>query len=157
MLELKLYKNNNQDSRFFGYNYARVDQKDTVSVDGLAKHMAEHNTPFSAGVIKGILTDAVSCIRELTLEGKAVKIDNLAIFTVHCEANAVQQLKDIELKFTALDEDGHALNPNAALKSLRMCAQATGDYTKAELNKYGKLAWTEKAQDQINAAKAPQP
>ena len=48
----------------------------------LAEHMSSHNTPFSKGAIKGMLTDAVNCIRELNLQGIAVKIDNLAIFSL---------------------------------------------------------------------------
>ena len=44
--------------------------------------MASHNTPFSKGAIKGLLTDMVSCVKELVLQNKAVKIDNLAIFSI---------------------------------------------------------------------------
>ena len=145
MLELRLWKNNKQDDKDFGKYYARVDQKETINVEALAKHMAEHNTPFSVGTIKGILTDAVSCIRELTLEGKAVKIDNLAIFTVHCSANGILQLKDI------VSQIGDKLP--AAVRTLRLAAQATGDYSRDELNKYGRLTWTDAAQAQIDAAK----
>ena len=45
----------------------------TVDIDGLAEHMASHNTPFSKGAIKGMITDMVSCIKELNLQGFAVK------------------------------------------------------------------------------------
>jgi len=31
--------------------------------------MSNHNTPFSKGAIKGMLTDMVVCIKELLLEG----------------------------------------------------------------------------------------
>ena len=44
--------------------------------------MSSHNTPFSKGAIKGMLTDAVNCIRELNLQGIAVKINDLAIFSL---------------------------------------------------------------------------
>lgn len=62
--------------------YARPIVTDNVDLAELSKHMANHNSPYSAGVIKGVLTDMVSCIKELILEGKSVKIDDLAIFTV---------------------------------------------------------------------------
>ena len=62
------------------YAYPLITQ--TVGTDGLAGHMASHNTPFSKGAIKGMITDMVSCIKELTLQGIAVKIDDLAIFSI---------------------------------------------------------------------------
>ena len=76
------YQNKNQYSASYGKWFARaVTIGKTVNVDELARHMSEHNTPYSKGAIKGVLTDMVSCIRELMLEGKAVKLDNLAIFS----------------------------------------------------------------------------
>ena len=42
--------------------------------------MSNHNTPYSKGAIMGMLTDMVGCIKELLLEGKNVKIADLAIF-----------------------------------------------------------------------------
>ena len=62
--------------------YAHSVIEETVELDGLAGHMANHNTPYSKGAIKGILTDMVSCIKELLLEGKNVKITDLAIFSL---------------------------------------------------------------------------
>ena len=72
MLELKLYQNNSSTSAQYGMWYPRVDYKEEYDVVKLAKHMAEHETPFSAGTIKGILMDAIKCIRHLCLEGKTV-------------------------------------------------------------------------------------
>ena len=40
------------------------------------------------------------------------------------------------------------------IKSLKLLAQATGEYTRDELNKVAKLAWTDKAAAEIAAAKA---
>jgi len=31
--------------------------------------MAGHNSPYSKGVIKGVLTDMVECVREIAYEG----------------------------------------------------------------------------------------
>ena len=94
MVELYLTKNTNMSSHAYGKYYARVDYKQQYSIDDLAEHMATHNTPFSKGAIAGILRDAAFCIRELTLEGNTVKIDNLAIFKCSVEANGVNKLYD---------------------------------------------------------------
>ena len=48
--------------------------------------MSNHNTPYSSGVIKGVLADMVSCTKELILDGKNVKLDDLAIFSVGSSA-----------------------------------------------------------------------
>lgn len=58
--------------------YARPVVNETLNIEALAKHMSDHNTPFSPGVIRGVLTDMVACIKELILDGKNVKLDDLA-------------------------------------------------------------------------------
>ena len=83
MLLYTLKENKNEklpDAKGLWYAYAITTQM--MGVDGLAAHMAGHNTPFSKGAIKGMITDMVSCIKELTLQGIAVKIDDLAIFSI---------------------------------------------------------------------------
>jgi predicted histone-like DNA-binding protein len=62
--------------------YATPIVNETFDLDALANHMSNHNSPYSKGVITGILTDMVECIKELLLGGKQVKIDDLAIFRV---------------------------------------------------------------------------
>ena len=61
--------------------FARAMVTQTIDLEQLAEHMANHNTPYSKGAILGVLTDMVNCIRELVLDGNAVKIPNLAIFS----------------------------------------------------------------------------
>ena len=41
--------------------------------------MSTHNTPFSTGAIHGMLKDMVNCIKELLMDGKNVKIDDLGM------------------------------------------------------------------------------
>ena len=76
------YQNKNKQSVVYGKWFARaVTIGKTIDLDELAKHMSEHNTPYSKGAIKGVLTDMIGCVRELMLEGKAVKLEGLAIFS----------------------------------------------------------------------------
>ena len=67
--------------------FLRVKAGETLDLKAIAKHMAAHNTAFSPGVIYGVLTDMVSCIQVQLLDGKKVKIADLAIFSlgVHCK------------------------------------------------------------------------
>ena len=82
MIRVKLYQNNNKTSKAYNKWYPRVVTEETIGLDELAEHMASHNTPFSKGAIKGILTDAVVCTKELLLLGKNVKFPDLAIFSI---------------------------------------------------------------------------
>ena len=77
MLKYQIYKSMLKDSPSYGKYYARIVSSGTLDVKGLAEHMAKHNTPFSPGTITGILTDAISCIKELALDGKRITLDGL--------------------------------------------------------------------------------
>ena len=82
MIRYKKYQMTGEKSPLKGLWYARPVIEETFNIETLAKHMANHNTPYSAGVIKGVLADMISCIKELILDGKNVKLDDLAIFSV---------------------------------------------------------------------------
>ena len=163
MLQLNVSKNTTANSPGFNKWYPRVDVIKMLTIPDLAKHMAEHHTPFSPGTIQGVLTDMVGCIRELTLQGYSVKLDNLAIFKVSVEGNGQPALYQGgangygSLKAAIGNgNSGTKQNPvytGYAVKSLKLLAQATGDYTKAELNKEGSLGWTTEAEKKIQQAK----
>lgn len=75
MILFKLSKNKNPKIKeAYGKYYARPVVTQTVNLNGLAEHMTEHNTGFSPGATKGLLTDMVKCIKELVLQGFAVNI-----------------------------------------------------------------------------------
>lgn len=112
MIRYKLYQNVNQGSKAFGYWYARAVTDETVGLEKLAEHMANHNTPYSQGCIYGVLRDMVSCIKELVMDGKAVKIDDLAIFSAGLVTSGAKSASD----FTAAGN----------IRSVRLRARATG-------------------------------
>jgi nucleoid DNA-binding protein len=116
------YQNKNQESRAYGKWFGRaVTLGKTVTLEDLAEHMAQHNTPYSEGVIKGVLTDMVNCIRELVLEGKSVKIPNLCIFSAGIQTKGAANAED----FTA------ATN----VVSAYLKARSTGRFTREEVTK----------------------
>ena len=156
MIELNVYKNNDSTSEQYGKAYARVDYKEQYDVTKLAKHMSEHNTPFSEGTIRGILTDMVKCIRELTLNGNTVKIEDLAIFKASVEANACSRYGIMKASIGAKTArvNNQTVETGNAVKNVKLLAQATGEYTREELNKDATLGWTKKAKDAIDADKA---
>jgi len=156
MIELYISQNKNTQSEAYGKYYPRVSYKQTMNIHDMAVHMAEHNTPFSEGTIEGILRDFVKCVREQTLNGNTVKVDNLAIFKVSVIGNGCKELYDADLDKTitaSIGTVGRNDKTGPAVHSLKLLAQATGEYTREELNKDGKLGWTDKAAAEILAAK----
>ena len=125
MIFYDLRQNKNKDSKAFNKWFAYPVIKETVDLDDLASHMSNHNTVFSKGVILGMLTDMVGCIKELLLEGKNVKIADLAIFSLGIknnggadkaeDFNVVKHLKGVKLRARATGELV-AKNLNASLK-----------------------------------------
>ena len=62
--------------------YAKAVQDRTIDFEGLVTHMSEQNSPYSRGVIHGVLTDMLDCVKELVLDGKSVRIGDLGLFSV---------------------------------------------------------------------------
>ena len=157
MIELYLSKvTENSESEQAGKIYARVSYKQTLSVQDMAKNMSEHNTMFSEGSITGILIDFVKCVREQVLNGNTVKIDNLAIFKATVEANPLEVLYDADQDKVASATIGtlaEGAKTGPAVKVIKLLAQSTGDFTREELKKDVKLAWTDKTKAEIAAAK----
>ena len=79
MIRYKIYQNQQKKGVNAGKWFARAVSDETFDLAKLAEHMSKHNSPYSGGVIKGVLSDMVDCIKELLLDGKCVKIDDLAI------------------------------------------------------------------------------
>ena len=157
MIELYLSKvTETSESEQAGKLYARVSYKQTLGVQEMAKHMAEHNTAFSEGLITGILIDFVKCVREQVLSGNTVKIPDLAIFKATVEANALETVYDAQQDKLATATIGtlpEGAKTGAAVKTIKLLAQSTGDFTRDELRKDVKLSWTDKTKAESAAAK----
>ena len=116
------YRNTTNNEKTLGKWYARtVTLGKTVELEDLAEHMAEHHSPYSEGVIMGVLTDMVKCIRELVLEGKSVKIPNLCIFSAGITTTGAE----------SYDEFSVAGN----VKSAYLKARSTGRFSREEVTK----------------------
>jgi len=99
----------------------------------------------------------MKCTREQTLMGNTVKVDDLAIFKVSAIGNGCAKLYDAETDKTISASIGTIKKTDKtgpSVASLKLLAQATGEYTRDELNKVAKLSWTDKAAAEIAAAKA---
>ena len=75
-----LYKNRNTASKTYGQFYGRVFPRETLSLKGFAKHMMEHGKRVTYEELVLILQQAVSCLKELAIQGQPVKLDGLGTF-----------------------------------------------------------------------------
>ena len=121
MILYVLKQNKNSKSAAYGKYFAYPVIEETINLDDLAEHMSSHNTPYSKGAIKGMLTDMVSCIKELLLEGKNVKIADLAIFSLGIKNNG-----------GAISEEVFTVSKN--IKGVKLRARATGELIAKSLN-----------------------
>ena len=122
MIKYNLKRNKNVNSKVYGKLFAYPLIEQTLDLSDLSKHMASHNSPYSEGVIHGVLKDMVKCIKEQLLEGKNVKIDDLAIFSVGIK-NA---------KGGATSEDEFVVSKN--ISGVKLRARATGELSNKSLN-----------------------
>lgn len=150
MVELTWYQNNNKMSAQYKKWYVRPVIKEMLGIREMAQHMAEHNTPFSAGTIEGILTDFSKCIREQLLNGNSVKIDNLAIFKITLHSNAFDTIGGIDTDTGRL---GASAKIGSAVRKTRMLASATGDMMSDQLALDVTFGWDTESQARIDAEK----
>ena len=119
MIRYKLYQNHNSNSNTNGKWYARAVCEETYDTEKLAAHMSSHSSPFSAGVIHGVLKDMIACIKELLLDGKNVKLDDLAIFSVGIRSKGAASVA--------------AFNVAEYVSGLKLRARATGNLSTSTL------------------------
>ena len=105
MIRYKKYQDNRETSKYKGQWYGRA-VHEVVEFDEFVRHMANHHCVFSEATIKGVLIEMETCLRELLLDGKAVRIDDLGIFRIGMKTTAAPTLAD----FTAANIEGVRMN-----------------------------------------------
>ena len=73
-------QNQNQYNAGYGQWYAKVKALETLNTRKLANHISEHGSIYTPDVVYGVLEKFRSCLVEMLLESKKVKIEGLGIF-----------------------------------------------------------------------------
>ena len=73
-------QNTNQYNAGYGQWYAKVKALETLNTRKLANHISEHGSIYTPDVVYGVLEKFRSCLVEMLLESKKVKIEGLGIF-----------------------------------------------------------------------------
>ena len=126
MLKYQIYKSMLKDSPSYGKYYARIISDGTYDVKALAEHMSKHNSPFSPGTITGILTDAISCVKELALDGKRITLDGLVSIGL-----------SITHKMGAATADEFSVSKN--VDKVKLVAMGVGEFSSSILTTQAKL------------------
>ena len=101
-------QNQNSYSAAFGKWYAQIKNLETLNTRKLANHISEHGSIYTPDVVYGVLEKFRSCLIEMLLNSKKVKIEGLGTFYCTLENQKKGALKK---------ED---FNPNKHLKALHI-------------------------------------
>ncbi len=75
--------------------YATAVTDREMSFDEFVEHIASHNSPYSRGVVNGVLMDTLDCLQELILDGKSVRFSDLGLFSLGMSSRAEQTKKEV--------------------------------------------------------------
>ena len=73
-------QNQNSFSAAFGKWYAQIKNLETLNTRKLANHIADHGSIYTPDVVYGVLEKFRSCLLEMLLNSKKVKIEGLGTF-----------------------------------------------------------------------------
>ena len=92
-------KNQNSHSAAFGKWYAQIKSLETLNTRKLASHISEHGSIYTPDVVYGVLEKFRSCLVEMLLESKKVKIEGLGTFycTLENQKNGALKKEDFNV------------------------------------------------------------
>jgi predicted histone-like DNA-binding protein len=120
-------KNGNKYNAAYGKWYAQVKALETLNTRKLANHISEHGSIYTPDVVYGVLEKFRSCLVEMLLNSKKVKIDGLGTFyttienaTGGCEKkeefNVNKYLKALHIRFLPEQEQEQNISSREFLK-----------------------------------------
>ena len=92
-------QNQNSYSAAFGKWYAQIKNLETLNTRKLANHISEHGSIYTPDVVYGVLEKFRSCLIEMLLNSKKVKIEGLGTFycTLENQKNGALKKEDFNV------------------------------------------------------------
>ena len=92
-------QNQNSFSAAFGKWYAQIKNLETLNTRKLAQHISEHGSIYTPDVVYGVLEKFRSCLLEMLLNSKKVKIEGLGTFycTLENQKNGALKKEDFNV------------------------------------------------------------
>ena len=91
-------QNKNTASKTYGQWYGRTKALETMNTRKLAQHIAEHGSIYTSDVVFGVLEKFRSCLVEMLLNSKKVKIDGLGTFYTTLESRGASSKADYSVQ-----------------------------------------------------------
>ncbi len=126
--------------------YATAVTDREMSFDEFVEHIANHNTPYSRGVVNGVLMDALDCLQELILDGKSVRFSDLGLFSLGMSSKGETTKKAVTAQSI---EDVHLIVRNTKAWSNAELKK------KCKLQEYGTYSATDDATDDGGSGSTP--
>ena len=123
----EVYQNQNSYSQAFGKWYGRVKNLESLNTRKLANHISEHGSIYTPDVVYGVLEKFRSCLIEMLLNSKKVKIEGLGTFytTLECNKggavskdkfNVNSHIKGLHIRFLPEQEQENNISSRQFLK-----------------------------------------
>jgi len=120
-------KNQNSKSTAYGKWFAQIKTLETLNTRKLAQHISEHGSIYTPDVVYGVLEKFRSCLLEMLLESKKVKIEGLGTFYCTVENqkggaakkedfNVNKHLKALHIRFLPEQEQEQNISSREFLK-----------------------------------------
>ena len=75
-----LKQNKNEDAKIYGKWFAHAKSVETLNTRKMANHISEHGSIYTPDVVFGVLEKFRSCMLEMLMNSRKVKIDGLGTF-----------------------------------------------------------------------------
>ena len=129
--------------------YARLQYNDVVSTKKFVNHISEHNGVFSKGTVKGVITDLVSCLREMLVSGNKVVLEGLGSFSPTLSSKGA----DSVVAFTAANITGMNIVFTPAEELQNLLDDATFEQVTTRRVQAAALKAEKTGQDTVNISK----
>ena len=123
----EVYQNQNEHNAAFGKWYGRVKYLERLNTRKLSNHIAEHGSIYTPDVVYGVMEKFRSCLLEMLLNSKKVKIDGLGTFytTLECKKggavtkdkfSVLKDIKGLHIRFLPEQEQEQNISSREFLK-----------------------------------------
>ena len=94
----QLYQNKSSREKVSGLWFARAKAVETLDNRAMATHIAEHGSIYTPDVIFGVLEKYRTCIIEMLLSSRKVKIDGLGTFYATIQSTGAESVAKFDVK-----------------------------------------------------------
>ena len=123
----EVYQNQNEHNAAYGKWYGRVKYLESMNTRKLSNHIAEHGSIYTPDVVYGVMEKFRSCLLEMLLNSKRVKIEGLGTFytTLECvkggavsadKFNVNKHIKGLHIRFLPEQEQEQNISSREFLK-----------------------------------------